>query len=249
MHRSRSRLSTGLTAALLLGLAACNSTGSLPGAQWPVVTAAPAKQGVFNLASFEKGAAVRAGFAMAYEHGEYARFQDSTRIAELVYDTAIDGGDEISIQHEKTVKSMIEGWNFNRGKTISWGESGHTLDGFDEISTQAYRLSSGHACIGFLYEWDHPPADDKGHPSKIAFGYFCQKQDRPLTANQATAFLDAIDITGIEKNASELPQNGNASVDAKTLKLAQGSDGYGHKDFPFDYGFPYEEDNGDDRAN
>lgn len=249
MPKIRSRPWNSLIAALLLGLAGCNSTGHLPGAQWPVVTAAPAKEGVFHLAGFETGATVRAGFAMAYEHGEYARFQDKDRIAELVYDTAIDDGDEISVQHEHHVKSMIKGWHFNRSKTISWGGGGNSGLGEDDYATQSYRLGSGHACIGFLYEWDHPPGDSKNYPGKIAFGYFCQKQPGPLTDGQARAFLDAIDIARLEQSGVHLPQNGTARIDAKTMRLAQGGDGFGHKEFPFDYAFPFQEDNGDDRAN
>ena len=185
---------------------------------------------------------------MAYEHGEYVRFQNSDSIAEMAYDIAIDGGDSISIQHEHTVKSMIQRWHFNRGKTIRWGGSSNSGTGEDDYTTQSYRLSSGHACIGFLYEWDHPAQDAKNYPGKIAFGYFCRKQPGPLTSGQMRAFLDAVDSTTLEQSAASLPQNGQAKVDAETMPRAQGSDGFGHKDFPFDYGFPFQQDNGDDRT-
>ncbi|MDA0656734.1 MAG: hypothetical protein O2912_10040 [Proteobacteria bacterium] len=217
--------------------------------QWPVVKAAPTQDGAIKLHSFESDPVNRTVFAMAYEHGEYARFKQGDMVAEVAYDTAIDEGDEISLVYEHTVERMIEGWNFNRGKAISYGVRSAVKNDWDDIAYTAYQLAGSHACVGFLYEWDHPPADPKSYPGKIAFGYMCKQQSQPLTQSQIAEFIGGLDVAQLEAAGASLPSNGAASTDAKALAMAQGGEGFGHPEFPFDYGFPYDNDDGGDNNN
>lgn len=249
MKKHKALLATTLLTGVLFAATACNTSGGFPGAQWPVVKAASLQGGVIHLASFEKGPESRVQFAMAYEHGKYARFRDGKRIAEVAYDTAIDGGDAISIHYEHTLKRMVEGWNFNRNKSITYGTRGSVQSGWDSISTAAYSLGTTHACVGFLYEWDHPAADSKNYPGKIAFGYMCEMQRQALTNAQILTFLDGLDIERLENGDALLPNNGNAATDTRVLASAQNGGDFDHQDFPFDYGFPFEESEGDNASN
>lgn len=161
----------------------------------------------------------------------------------------INDGDDLSLQHELNVKDFTEGWYFNSAKIISWGKSHHVFVGEDQITTQLYRLSSGHSCTGLLQEWDHPPGDNQCNGSKIAFGYMCKKQTEPLSDKQKAEFLAAAGSQRFEAYRPLLADVSRGKVDKEMMGLASGSDGFGHVDFPFDYGFSYRGGDGEDYGN
>ncbi len=230
-------------------LSGCTASDSSLVRQWPTVLSLSDKSGVFEISDKDKKVAVRAVFGMAYEIGEYVRLQEGEGVVELVFDTVIDDGDDLSLQQKLDVKDTIEGWYFNKGKKISWGKRNYIFAGEDQITTQLYRLSSGYSCIGLLQEWDHPPGDNQGNPSKIIFGYMCEKQKEPVSDKQSAEFLVAVDFQRFETYRPFLPEASRGMVDKEIMRLASGSNGFGHVDFPFDYGFPYRGGDGEDYGN
>ena len=239
----------GLVSCCHMFISGCTASDSSFVRQWPTVLPLIDETSVFEIGDKKKEVAERAVFAMAYEIGEYVRFQDGEGVVELVFDTVNDDGDDLSLQQEFDVRDSIEGWYFNRGKKISWGKSNHIFVGEDQITTQLYRLSSGYSCIGLLQEWDHPPGDNQGNPSKVVFGYMCEKQTEPLSDQQTAELLVAADSQRFETYRPFLPDASRGKVDKKIMRLASGRGGFGHVDFPFDYGFPFRGGDGEDYGN
>jgi hypothetical protein len=237
---------TGICGALALILTV--SQADAFSRRWPDVHSAPAEQALITQPMFNGPPEVRIVYAMAYEYGEYVRFRQGNMIAEIAYDTSKDGGDEISLRYEERMKEMIEGWHFNARRGISYDGGGVLANGYDQIEYRTYRLNDGHACVAISYAWEIPPQDTESYPGKLLFGYLCKKQSGPLSEADVSAFINGIDIGRLEEGGNGLPYGGGG-VDQKAMADAQGANGYGHKQFPFDYGFPFRASDGDDGRN
>lgn len=213
--------------------------------QWRVVESAPLQNGAIEVAAFERGAVARAVLAMAYEHGEYARFEKGGMTAEIAFDTANDEGNEISLPYGRTIQRMLEGWNAVRGRIAAYGEEGSIGSGWNEIVFIGFQRNDGRTCVGFLHEWDHPAPDPENHLGKLLFGYMCKTQDQPLSREEIATFMGSIDISWLDNASGLLPSHGRYESDRLAMRIA-GPDGRssGHRDFPFDYGFPYQQDEG-----
>ena len=66
-------------------LSGCTNSNSSPVRQWPTILSLRDKNEVFEIGDKNKEVAVRAAFAMAYEIGEYVRFQDGEGVVELSF--------------------------------------------------------------------------------------------------------------------------------------------------------------------
>jgi hypothetical protein len=80
----------------------------------------------------------------------------------------------------------------------------------------------------------------------VFFGYICAKRGRPLTASFVNAILKSVEFSSGPVE-SLVPLNARRSVDQFAFALAKGHTGSrsGNAEFPFNFGTPYFEGNGD----
>ena len=199
-----------------------------------------------------KGAALqRVAFADPWEYEEYVGVDGGGLKAELFYVTY--AGPSIALQFSQTIESMVEGWNFNRGRSKSWGEEGSADNPFAEIAFRRYVLTeSNRPCVGFIAEWDSPAADPDNRPGKVLFGYTCADSGGALPDSRIYALLENIGIRGITERIPKqrwakplIAHNFGYISDGQTrgvaLQIAKGGAGAsnGNAGFPFELAVPF----------
>jgi len=206
--------------------------------QWPIIKHGAPGKGVISFKSFEGSETKRVIFALAHEHGEYARFRKDDLHGEAVYDAAV--GDDAALEYHYSLERMIRTFNLNKAKPIKFGAKFSVQNGYADISVLAFTRQGVHACVAYEYEWDGRPGDSDSNPGKVAFGYICKKQSHPLTKDQIAEFVGGLNISAMEYSGHALPVAGHSEIQAGALEVAKGSDGKtGNAEFPFDFGFPY----------
>ncbi|MCG8546448.1 MAG: hypothetical protein MJE12_19800 [Alphaproteobacteria bacterium] len=241
------RFARGLGLPILLGLfvAGC---ANLPGAQFPVTVNTPPEQALisFKDPKVKLANTARVSHRGAFEHVEYALFNAPDLTVEAVYDVSLNNG--LVLEYDYWLAKMVDTWNVNRGQNKIWGKSGSVRAWHGEIDYQLYRLAgSGRECAGFSSEWDYQPRDPFGRPQRVLFGYICANPGDKLPEQEVAALLQST-IINERPGDTFVPVNPRSRVDQLAFNTAIGAPGTagGNAEFPFNFGTPYFEGEGDD---
>lgn len=243
MPRFKSSIGLSIIAFAAFALTAC--AGLEP--HYPITNQISPENGLIQFKDPRLAGAqqVRVSHLGAFEHVEYARLETADAKLEAVYDVALDVG--LVLEYGYWMAKMTDTWNANRGQPKSWGPFHHVTAWHGEIDYQPYRLTaSGQDCAAFSSEWDYQPRDPFGRPSRVFFGYICAKLGRPLTDSFVNSILKSVEFSG-KPVESLVPLNARRSVDQVAFALAKGQPGSrsGNAEFPFNFGTPYFEGDGD----
>jgi len=235
-----------IIAVALLALAGC--AGLEP--QYPITNQiAPEKALIqFKDPQLAHAKQARVSHLDAYEHVEYARLETADATLEAVYDVSL--GVSLVLEYDYWMTKMTDTWNVNNGQPKSWGAAHRVGAWHGEIDYQRYRLTvSGQDCAAFSSEWAYQPRDSFGRPSRVFFGYICARPGKPLT----DAFVDSILKSVVFANVpveSLVPVHARRSIDQVAFSMAKGQPGSrtGNAEFPFNFGTPYFEGDGDNES-
>lgn len=226
IQRSMKRL-TLLSA--LLALAACKSI-SIPGFGSQDIEPVPLADSriLFEAPVFAGRPIVRAKFTDDWQREEYARFAAPNAQAEVVYIAAT--ARETSLDYETGLRAMVDGWNFNAGTDIAWGDEFKALAAFGAVFVVPY-AQRGNACFGFSAEWAVALDDPGLKPTKTVFGYYCERSEKPLPKRRIEAMVDSIEVSRFAGGSTSSAPPASA-VNADGGKT-------GNPDFPFLYARGY----------
>lgn len=189
---------------------------------------------------------IRVSHLDAFEHVEYARLQTADATLEAVYDVSLGVG--LVLEYDYWMAKMTDTWNANSGQPKSWGAVRTVSAWHGKIDYQRYRLTAlGQDCAAFSSEWAYQPRDPFGRPSRVFFGYICARPGKPLTDSTVVSILKSVEFSG-QPVESLVPVNARRSVDQVAFSMAKGHAGSrtGNAKFPFYFGTPYVENDGDD---
>lgn len=181
----------------------------------------------------------------AYEHVEYVRLETADVTLEAVYDVSL--GVSLVLEYDYGMATMTDTWNANSGGPKSWGPVRRVIAWHGAIDYQPYRLTaSGEDCAAFSSKWDYQPRDPFGRPSRVFFGFICAKPGKPLTDSFISSILKSVEFSG-KPVESLVPPNARRSIDQVAFQMAKGQIGSrsGNAKFPFNFGTPYFEGDGD----
>jgi hypothetical protein len=189
---------------------------------------------------------IRVSHLDAYEHVEYARLETADATLEAVYDVSLGVG--LVLEYDYWMAKMADTWNANSGQPKSWGSARTVNAWHGGIDYQPYRLTaSNQDCAAFSSEWAYQPRDPYGRPTRVFFGYICARPGKSLTDSTVASILKSVQFSG-QPVESLVPVNARRSVDQVAFSMAKGQPGSrtGNAEFPFYFGTPYVENDGDD---
>lgn len=220
--KSLQRVALGI--ALLVPLSACALSKQDTG----TFVTVPEEQGRITVSStsYDDAASQRIGFADFTEREEYALFRSASGQSEMLFmETRREHGRNIVLEFNKRISDTIPMWRFNQGRTISYGASEHIKTDLGGFWVQPFQQTdTGRLCAGFFGSWDVRHGDPDLRPTKILFGYHCNVAGAPMSAEDAQAFVQGINIRGISvpfgiKTAYDL-KDGDAPLPSRNKQVA-----------------------------
>jgi len=213
-----------LGTAVLVSLSACALSKQGTG----TFVTVPDEQGRISVSSesYQGIAPQRIGFADFTQREEYALFRSETGQSEILFmETRREHGRNIVLEFNKRISDTVPMWRFNQGRTISYGASEHIKTDLGGFWVQPFQQTdTGRPCVGFFGSWDVRHGDPDLRPSKIMFGYHCNVKGTPMSAQDAQAFVQGINIRGISiplrvKTAYDL-KDGDAPLPPREQQVA-----------------------------
>jgi hypothetical protein len=239
------RSSTGLSIIAFAALALTGCAGLEP--HYPITKVINPEQALIKFKDPRLAGArqARVSHLGAFEHVEYARLETADAKLEAVYEVALGVG--LVLEYDLWMAKMTDTWNANSGRPKSWGPGHRVRAWHGAIDYQPYRLTvSGQECAAFSSEWDYQPRDPFGRPSRVFFGFICAKPGNQLTNSFVGSILKSMEFSG-EPVETLVSLNARRRVDQVAFGMAKGQigSGTGNAKFPFNFGTPYFESDGD----
>jgi hypothetical protein len=120
----------------------------------------------------------------------FAQFAGSEAYATLV---AVKTGPSHVID-ERSVESSIG--RLLQNSELTWGESGRVDTAAGTVPYRMFRIADQPvSCVGFSQSRGES-SDDRGRKNDLVFGYFCQSNTRPMSAETASDLISRVSLVG-----------------------------------------------------
>ena len=103
--------------------------------------------------------------------------------------------DEIVFNFDLSVKNVVDMFNYNNKQKKEWGSADSVDSSFGKFIVKSYRLpEKNQECFGFSVEADYSTWDDYSRPTKLLFGYYCEREGDPLPPSKIISLIKSITV-------------------------------------------------------